>query len=101
METGVVMVIVMMMRGLDGLSFTTQTPPGVGACFIRELLKIDFNREGCEESEGLKTKLHYIIQYIIKQAAACFHVFLHTLRVLCGYFWILPFLIKKPADPDA
>jgi hypothetical protein len=52
--------------------------------FMRELLKIHFNREGCEEREGLKTKLYYIIQYIIKQAAACFHVFLRTLRALRG-----------------
>jgi hypothetical protein len=51
-----------------------------------EFIKIHFNREGCEEREGLKTKLHYIIQYIIKQAAACFHAFLRTLRVLRGYF---------------
>jgi hypothetical protein len=29
-----------------------------------ELLKIHSNREGREEREGLKTKLHYIIQYI-------------------------------------
>jgi hypothetical protein len=52
----------------------------------REFPRIDFNREGREEREGLKTKLHYIIQYIIKQADACFHAFLRVLRVLRGYF---------------